>query len=300
MAGGGTIISSSTDVHEIQRHIVGDGDMNDMITGLPEGLKFTLHIPSGICFPSLKKLDVSDVIFANENSVQQLFSGCPVLQELELYNCDWKNIQQINVAISTLRMLRIRFVKIDAVNLISLCCTCNSTIEFIPVNLTSLVAAYIDLGYHYPYSEPYAARCLIKLLRGLGSVKSLKIYNNTLECLSHAKGTLHLIPSFHNLTHLYVYSSSPESTNGVLLDILRKTPNLEVLTIPGVIHCSRHFSSAMEKLTDVCNQLEDVGLERCVIKFLYSYYESSDDEDDEDEDEDEVSKTLTLSIIGQK
>ncbi|KAK2458218.1 hypothetical protein QL285_005403 [Trifolium repens] len=354
----GSLISSASN-HKIQSLRLSLGDQNnefvlphsfsafESLSELCLGLTFTLHIPTGICFPSLKKLDVSDVTFANEDSVQQLFSGCPILQELELYNCDWKNIQQINVAISTLRKLRIAFdilcvdydhdmtVKIDAVNLISLKCTCNPTIEFIPVNLTSLVDACIHLGYVYPHSEPYAAQCVIELLRGLSSVKSLKIFNNSLECLSHAKDTLHLLPSFHNLTHLCVYSWSPEKTNGVLLDILQKTPKLEVLTIPGAvlnyldgedvilnsvpycfksslnrlsilnfygddyeiqflkfilnsspflgdieIHCSRYLSADMEKMTNVWNQLEDVDVETCVIKFLYSYY-SSDDEDDE-------------------
>jgi hypothetical protein len=206
----GSLISSASN-HKIQSLRLSLGDQNnefvlphsfsafESLSELCLGLTFTLHIPTGICFPSLKKLDVSDVTFANEDSVQQLFSGCPILQELELYNCDWKNIQQINVAISTLRKLRIAFdilcvdydhdmtVKIDAVNLISLKCTCNPTIEFIPVNLTSLVDACINLGYVYPHSEPYAAQCVIELLRGLSSVKSLKIFNNTLEvCLTFA------------------------------------------------------------------------------------------------------------------
>ncbi|WJX20879.1 hypothetical protein P8452_10369 [Trifolium repens] len=110
------------------------------------------------------------------------------------------------------------------------------------------------------------------------NVKSLKIFNNTLECLSHAKDTLHLLPSFHNLTHLCVYSWSPEKTNGVLMDILQKTPKLEVLTIPGAV--LNYLDADMEKMTNVWNQLEDVDVESCVIKFLYSYY-SSDDEDDE-------------------
>jgi len=161
------------------------------------GLKFDLHITSGICFPGLKKLVVSNVNFANENSVQQLFSGCPVLQELTLCGCYWENIMHINVAISTLRKLRIRFdslcldyehdmtVKIDAVNLLSLSCTCHPTIEFIPVNLTSLVDATIDLGYLSEHSEPYAAQCAMQLVSGLGNVKSLTLYNNTLEvCLT--------------------------------------------------------------------------------------------------------------------
>lgn len=103
----------------------------------------------------------------------------------------------INVAISTLRKLRIRFdslcidydhdmtVKIDAANLLSLSCTCHPTIEFIPANLTSLVDATIDHGYLSEHSEPYAAQCAMQLLSGLGNVKSLTLYNNTLEvCLT--------------------------------------------------------------------------------------------------------------------
>jgi hypothetical protein len=154
------------------------------------GLKFTLHIPSGIRFPGLKKLIVSDVIFANKNSVNQLFSGCPVLQELEFCGCYWENIDQINVAISTLRKFRISVdfdphmtIKIDAVNLLSLSCTCSLTIKFILLNLISLVDAYIN--FDYPHDEPYAAQSPIELLTGLSSVKSLKLYNNTFEvCLT--------------------------------------------------------------------------------------------------------------------
>lgn len=154
----------------------------------------------------------------------------------------------INVAISTLRKLRIRFdslcidydhdmtVKIDAANLLSLSCTCHPTIEFIPANLTSLVDATIDHGYLSEHSEPYAAQCAMQLLSGLGNVKSLTLYNNTLECLSHTKDTLHLLSKFYNLTHLDVFSFRPENTDEVLMDILLKTPKLEVLEIPGVVH----------------------------------------------------------------
>jgi hypothetical protein len=139
---------SSAMKHEIQylRLSLGDSNYQFMLpnslsafASLNElwlGLKFTLHIPSGICFPSLKKLVVSNVTFANGNSVQQL--------------CYWKNIEEINVAISTLRNLRIRSnsrcveydhdmtLKIDVVNLLSLYCICIPTIEFVLVNLTSL------------------------------------------------------------------------------------------------------------------------------------------------------------------
>ncbi|KAK2434541.1 F-box/LRR-repeat protein [Trifolium repens] len=216
------------------------------------GLKFTLSIPSDICFPSLKKLVVSDVTFANEKSVQQLFSGCPVLQELTLYNCYWENIEQISVAISTLRKLTIHFdficvdydhdktVKIDAVNLLSLSCTCRAAIEFIPVNLTSIVDACVDLGDEDPLEQGlYAVHCIFDLLSRLSSVKSLNISNETLECLTCLTNeNLNLLPTFHNLTHLYVYNATGEitCTRETLLYILRKTPKLKVLHIPTMVN----------------------------------------------------------------
>jgi hypothetical protein len=162
------------------------------------GLKFTLCIPGDICFPSLKKLVVSDVTFANEKSVQQLFSGCPVLQDLTLHNCYWENIEEISVAISTLMNLTIYFdshcveydhdmtVRIDAVNLLSLSCTCLAAIEFIPVNLTSVVDAYVDLENESILgNELYVVHCIFELLSGLSNIKSLNISNETLEvCLT--------------------------------------------------------------------------------------------------------------------
>jgi len=139
------------------------------------GLKFTLNIPSDIHFPSLKKLVVSDVTFANENSVQ-LFSGCPVLQELD--QCWNLHIKEVD------DQCRLWSFEIDVVNLLSLSCTCSPTVEFILVNLTSLVDAYIDIDHVYPHGEPYAAQSAIELLRGLSStLKSLRLYNNTLELM---------------------------------------------------------------------------------------------------------------------
>jgi len=203
-----TSLITSVVKHKVQDLELSLGDQNDKfvlphsfssfesLTKLCLGLKFTLHIPNDIRFPSLKKLVVSEVTFADEMSVQQLFSGCSVLQELTLYNCYWENIEQITVAISTLTKLTINFdlfsvaydhdmtLMIDAVNLLSLCCTCIQTIEIIPVNLTSVVDASIDLEYDHPSSESYAAHCVFQLLSGLSSVQSLTLYNNTLEvCL---------------------------------------------------------------------------------------------------------------------
>jgi hypothetical protein len=156
-------------------------------------------IPDGMRFLSLKTLYLSRLIFANENSAQQLLSGCPVLQELSLYKCYWTKIKQISVAISTLRKLTIDLkyfgggyddssftVKIDAVNLLSLSYTINEDIKCVLVNPTSIVDANIDLRYFYSQIQQlHASQCAIELLSRLVSVKSLTLSNFTLQvCLA--------------------------------------------------------------------------------------------------------------------
>ncbi|RHN64840.1 putative FBD domain-containing protein [Medicago truncatula] len=71
----------------------------------------------------------------------------------------------------------------------------------------------------------------MELLSELVSVKSLKLTNNTIERFSYPRNCGHLLPSFNNLTKLdmilgYFYVSCE-----LLVDILRKTPKLEVLHI---------------------------------------------------------------------
>ena len=154
-------------------------------------LKCVLHIPSWD-FPSLKTLVISSVIFANNNSLRRPLSGC-ILQKLVLHGCDWKNIQEISVVMPTLRELSITFpcfdadyfldskVKIDAENLLSFSCIGCLTFEFVLVNLTSIVEAYIDFSSGFPSDHLYIAAHEIKLLSGLHRVKSLSLTIDTLE-----------------------------------------------------------------------------------------------------------------------
>jgi hypothetical protein len=166
--------------------------------------KTTLCIPTGIPFPSLKKLNLSYATFANNNSLEQFLSRCPLLQDLSLYYCYLFYINKITIAISTLRILTISFdpyclncvdcekfsVKIDAVNLLCLTCTSDPTIPFVIVNPpTSMLNAYIAFSLHLPFTpfnywtylkdEEYVSHCAAVLLSGLASVKSLTLSNGT-------------------------------------------------------------------------------------------------------------------------
>ncbi|KEH22334.1 F-box/FBD/LRR protein [Medicago truncatula] len=208
-----------------------------------------LYVHDGICFSSLKTLNLSDVRFVDEKSVQQLFSGCPVLEELILYNFIWKNVNEIAIESSTLRTLNIHSkssfldydhydcctVTINAPNISSLTCTSTPTLKFVVVSPISIVDANIGLEFDYPQSEQYRAECLFELLSALKGVKSLTMTSDTFQSLYFSADTLHLLPLFKNLTHLYItHSWIMDFTLEVLFDILHKTPKLEVLGIPMV------------------------------------------------------------------
>ena len=148
-----------------------------------------LKVPSSICFSALKMLHIS-VTFLDDQSCQQLFSGCPVLQELVLYSCVYKNIKSVIISIPTLRRLTIYEcplapddflkceIKIYATNLISLSCQTYLTVDLSFCNLSSLVDAFVDVTNRNDYLQ--AAYRALKLLAGIQGVKSLRISNETL------------------------------------------------------------------------------------------------------------------------
>lgn len=152
-----------------------------------------LSIPSGIHFPSLKTLKLSCIIFSSARSVQQLFSGCPVLQHMTLYNIDWKNVKRVGVTMSSLKTLTVYYdlfgpdamltctIKIDAVNLVTFSITSYLTVQFVLVNLDSLVDAHVDFVSFDPFLQQIAGPRTINLLRGFGNMKTLRLSNDTVE-----------------------------------------------------------------------------------------------------------------------
>ena len=65
-------------------------------------------LPYSIHFESLRTLTLQDVAFRDGYSTQQLFSGCPSLEELTLIDCDWANVQTVTISSPLLKKIIIR------------------------------------------------------------------------------------------------------------------------------------------------------------------------------------------------
>ena len=77
------------------------------LTKLVLGMPYTLKVPPTTCFSNLKTLVLRGIIFSDDYSTQQLFSGFPVLEVMNLYMCNWKNLKVVSICAPKLLHLTI-------------------------------------------------------------------------------------------------------------------------------------------------------------------------------------------------
>ena len=63
------------------------------LTSLTIHMDGILEFPSPVCLSNLKKLELNDIEFLDEHSTQNLFSGCPLLEDLTLERCSWEHVR---------------------------------------------------------------------------------------------------------------------------------------------------------------------------------------------------------------
>ncbi|KAH7845132.1 hypothetical protein Vadar_022446 [Vaccinium darrowii] len=155
-------------------------------------MDWALKVPSLTRFSNLKTLELKYVTFSDDNSTQHLFSSCPMLQELALVYCGWKNLKTITICIPTLKRLTIDnrqgpgesgdvlscVTKIYAANLIHLHYFSWVMDDFRLYDLSSLVEASICLSED---PEEVLTPRVLRFLTGIFNVKKLTITIVTLE-----------------------------------------------------------------------------------------------------------------------
>ncbi|KAI3896399.1 hypothetical protein MKW92_046974 [Papaver armeniacum] len=204
-----------------------------------------LDIPHAISFPRLKILRISGIDFQDEILVRQLFSSCPLLEDLYLNDCDFCHINLISISAPKLKSFSLTGgmpmvsvgLKIDAPNLVSIKTLFNFDsnrlhgdwlpVDFVVDNFPSLV--HVDLCFRGFFRSNDDFHTLSKFIMRLSNVQRLHLSSDysrqeikrLIDILSTS------LPTFENLIHL-----ETEFTRAyTLLKFLEFTPNLESLVI---------------------------------------------------------------------
>nr|GMC76472.1 F-box protein At4g22280-like [Ipomoea batatas] len=202
----------------------------------------TLELPDSISFPCLRTLHLCLVTFPDDSSTQRLFSGCPVLQELTVLDCDWINLKSVSISIPSLKSLTIDDlpyfgspddlngceIRIDSSNLRFLKYSGYLSNEIYLYNLSSRVDASIHIAVLCDKRKQIAFRA-VKLFRGLNNVSSVRISSGAIKSLFNADDVLDHLPVFQNLTHLELGKGLENQTVGEFMELLRHLPKLESL-----------------------------------------------------------------------
>ena len=162
------------------------------LTELELEMPCILKLPPTICFTNLKALNFSYVTFTKEHSTEKLFSGLPVLEELDLQNCYWVNLKVVSISAPKLLLIRIVDdrenqndengcqVMISGVSLNYFCYVGDFCHEYHVHNTPSLVEASV-LASWYNESKIQIAHRMYMLLTGFSSVKVLTLVFRAVE-----------------------------------------------------------------------------------------------------------------------
>ncbi|XVF77569.1 hypothetical protein PTKIN_Ptkin14bG0055600 [Pterospermum kingtungense] len=115
---------------------------------------FTLVVPDTVHLPKLKVLHLEQIKFSDNESVQRLFSGCCVLEELVVKCWKWEHIRQFSVSSPTLKAVILRSL------------ICSYPNQELVINAPNLVCfEHLDFG---PTVH----------LRGIGNIESHRYLGN--------------------------------------------------------------------------------------------------------------------------
>ncbi|XP_055824218.1 F-box/LRR-repeat protein At4g14103-like [Solanum dulcamara] len=225
------------------------------LTSLKLEMNCVLELPTSIFFPLLKTLHLCLVTFRDDSSTQRLFSSCPMLRELAILDCEWMNLKQVAISISSLKSLIIDDlpffgstddlngceIKIEAASLSFLKYSGYLSNEICLYNISSSVNASIHIPILYEKRNQIAFRA-VKLFRGLHKISAARISCRAIESLFIADIEEDRFPIFYNLTHLELSMELENHTIGPLKELLRCLPKLQSLHFSeGLDPCMRLF-----------------------------------------------------------
>ncbi|XP_074273918.1 F-box/LRR-repeat protein At4g14103-like isoform X1 [Silene latifolia] len=207
--------------------------------------------------PNLKFLYLAHVKFADCESMQRLFSGCKLLEKLNLECCrgfesdtdtdtDTDTGDHVIISARLLKVLTIEdctfedgLFEIDAPNLAYLTYTGNTGVKIVPSWKYSRSLVKAELMFHYyaklsDYSSLEYNREVFKA--AAYNTTELRLLSDTVELLL-TLADQEQMPDFHSLSRLHL-GYIPYDSWKYVTDLLDKSPQLEMVTfVEGLHHC---------------------------------------------------------------
>ncbi|KAI8558539.1 hypothetical protein RHMOL_Rhmol04G0102600 [Rhododendron molle] len=230
--------STSRTILELPRHLFTSVDL----VVLKLSCKGFCWSPLTAFLPRLKVLHLCSLEFLDDGSLKNLLSGCPVLEELEIYTSSGDKINTLCICSSTLKKLIVHNnfkersvqcgVVIKAPSLESLELRDSVSRDFEVDELPALVKADVRVFFDsddYEGSD-YYYNAVVRMLAKASNVQHLWLYNATLEVVINASAYNELL--FPSLTHLHM--AIHDSPWSVVPDLLGHIPSLTVLVLNKV------------------------------------------------------------------
>ncbi|KMS98482.1 hypothetical protein BVRB_4g091770 isoform A [Beta vulgaris subsp. vulgaris] len=201
-------------------------------------------VPSFVCFPMLKILEIRRVMYLDDKCTQNLLLGCQVLEELVIEETTREKPRVIDISIHTLKYFSFsyKFVTdisvdcpykffINAPNLEYFHVKGRISDEFVVKNLETLINAHLDLRHTAVPADNYSLchQRVCNLFKGLANTKLLMLSNDLVQLLC-AVHDLNL-PRFFNLTTLSLGIGVDFCWKKLVIEFIKCSPDLEVLIL---------------------------------------------------------------------
>ncbi|CAL9232310.1 unnamed protein product [Arabidopsis halleri] len=183
-----------------------------------------LDVPRMVCLPSLKTLELKDVIFFSDASLQRLLSNCPVLEDLLVALYYHENMEKLTVIVPSLHRLSLFiwyncefFIDTPSLEYFKLVDR-NNRHSYLIENMPKLAEAYVSVTF----------ADIKSLIGSITSVKRLTISSK----VAYGDGFI-----FNHLEHLTLYVGKEFSSN-LLVRFLKDSPNLRELMLHSITDAS--------------------------------------------------------------
>lgn len=203
----------------------------------------SLEVPSIVCFPRLRILELKRITYLDDQCSQTLLSGCHVLEELVIEETVRENPRVVHICIDTLK--RFSFSYKFVVNMTVDCpykFVINAPkLEYFHVkgrisddydveSLASLINAHVDLRKTAVSPDNYSVCCqrLCKLFNGISNVKFLTLSYDIVQIFA---GHNQKLPRFNKLTNLAFGVGIDFCWRRIVTAFIKCSPELDVLNL---------------------------------------------------------------------